>query len=175
MLRICPICRQEYGVTHPRRIREVRRTPYETCHKCKNEIEENLAAVEAQRMIDEYNRIHSRYQIVETVESKLKQIKSKDDARVKSGKRRALEKNAPGKYSIKYIEYLLVKQCNKCIACLVDIANNYHVDHIYPLAKGGGNGEDNIQLLCPPCNTKKNARDPIEFLIKNKLRTYCDI
>jgi 5-methylcytosine-specific restriction endonuclease McrA len=34
-----------------------------------------------------------------------------------------------------------------------------HIDHIVPLAKGGKNELDNLQLLCGKCNLKKGAKD----------------
>lgn len=33
-----------------------------------------------------------------------------------------------------------------------------HVDHIVPLARGGPDTEENLQLLCRPCNLRKGAR-----------------
>ena len=36
---------------------------------------------------------------------------------------------------------------------------HYHVDHIVPRAKGGHDGDDNLQLLCGSCNTIKGQRD----------------
>lgn len=52
----------------------------------------------------------------------------------------------------------------KCPVCFISIKNHYHVDHIIPLSKGGLHAADNIQLLCPSCNCKKNAKDPILFM-----------
>jgi HNH endonuclease len=40
-----------------------------------------------------------------------------------------------------------------CVRCGAKI--ELHFDHIIPVAKGGGNVEANIQILCQPCNLKK--------------------
>ena len=52
----------------------------------------------------------------------------------------------------------------KCAICTVLIRREYHVDHIKPLARGGRHTPRNIQLLCPPCNGRKSARDPIDHM-----------
>jgi 5-methylcytosine-specific restriction endonuclease McrA len=53
----------------------------------------------------------------------------------------------------------------KCAAlCGASIAQKYHVDHITALARGGKHEPGNIQLLCPTCNLRKNAKDPIAFM-----------
>jgi len=55
-------------------------------------------------------------------------------------------------------------QSYKCVYCKCSILNNnYHIDHIMPLSKGGTNELSNIQLLCPDCNLKKNNKLPEEF------------
>lgn len=52
------------------------------------------------------------------------------------------------------------KQKWKCAICRINIKQSYHVDHIMPLARGGLHESRNIQLLCPPCNLQKGAKDP---------------
>lgn len=52
----------------------------------------------------------------------------------------------------------------KCAICKTDIAKNFHVDHIMPLAKGGMHEPTNIQLLCPTCNVRKSAKHPVDYM-----------
>jgi len=40
-----------------------------------------------------------------------------------------------------------------CVRC--GSKKELHFDHVIPVAKGGGNFEANIQILCQPCNLKK--------------------
>lgn len=55
-------------------------------------------------------------------------------------------------------------QRGKCAICRVRLNDDWHMDHIVPLAKGGLHEARNIQLLCAPCNLKKSAKDPIEHM-----------
>jgi 5-methylcytosine-specific restriction endonuclease McrA len=47
---------------------------------------------------------------------------------------------------------------HKCRYC--GSTNNLEIDHIYPLARGGSNDLDNLQILCKSCNCKKWANIP---------------
>ncbi len=77
--------------------------------------------------------------------------------------RRAIKKQAEGSHTKDEILTMFFKQNGKCANCGTSIRNGYHADHIKPLALGGSNWISNIQLLCAPCNLRKNALDPIEF------------
>lgn len=52
----------------------------------------------------------------------------------------------------------------KCVYCGVDIKENFSIDHIIPLSKGGTNHIENIDLVCKPCNTKKGTRSKAKML-----------
>lgn len=71
------------------------------------------------------------------------------------------------KVTIERIQSLLLLQKCKCAVCHESLKARYHVDHIMPLALGGDNSPENLQLLCPTCNCSKGARDPVEFMQKN--------
>jgi 5-methylcytosine-specific restriction endonuclease McrA len=54
-------------------------------------------------------------------------------------------------------------QRGKCACCGQPLGTDYHLDHIMPLALGGSNTDENIQLLRATCNRQKNAKHPIDF------------
>ncbi len=55
---------------------------------------------------------------------------------------------------------LLDKYQNQCAIC--GRQDNLEVDHIVPVARGGTNDIDNLQILCRRCNASKGARLPNE-------------
>lgn len=83
--------------------------------------------------------------------------------RVQKARRRGRELNAEGSHTAEDIRQLYKQQSCRCanIACRVSLRKNgYHIDHIMPLTRGGSNWPDNLQLLCPKCNVRKNAKHP---------------
>lgn len=51
-----------------------------------------------------------------------------------------------------------------CVYCGSDCQSSYHIDHYLPLALGGKHQVENLRIACPPCNFRKNALHPDEFL-----------
>lgn len=77
---------------------------------------------------------------------------------------RAKRANSTGSFAAEDVIKLMAIQKGKCVACRNNIRSDYHVDHIFPLARGGTNDKTNLQLLCPTCNRQKHARHPVEFM-----------
>ena len=51
-----------------------------------------------------------------------------------------------------------------CAACDCLLPPSYEVDHIVPLALGGGHGLTNLQALCKPCHAQKTRDQRRELL-----------
>lgn len=58
---------------------------------------------------------------------------------------------------------MLEQQKHRCWWCGKKIkGNDYHVDHVIPIARGGTNDIGNLRIACPSCNLKKGARSASE-------------
>lgn len=77
--------------------------------------------------------------------------------------RHARKKGADGRHTGAEIKALFARQNGKCASCSKSLKLGYHADHILPLSKGGSNWITNIQLLCPTCNQRKWAKDPLRW------------
>jgi len=78
-----------------------------------------------------------------------------------------MRRAAEGTHTDEDIKALFAKQGGKCATCRKNIRDAYDVDHVMPLSKGGSNGPDNLQLLCPTCNRKKSTKRPDEWAQEN--------
>ena len=94
---------------------------------------------------------------------------NREARRAHHSKRRARKSGAGGSFTAKDVSFLLKRQRQKCAHawCRASLSSGFHRDHIIPLALGGSNGRRNLQLLCPPCNLRKNDKHPIDFAQQN--------
>lgn len=77
--------------------------------------------------------------------------------------RRARLRCAPGTHTAADVAAQYLRQHGRCYWCGAKVAKEYHVDHVFPVTKGGSNGPDNLVVTCPTCNLSKAARLPHEF------------
>ena len=82
-------------------------------------------------------------------------------------------KNAEGYFDGDDVLALKIAQNNKCANCHTDVSVEYEVDHILPIKRGGTNWPNNLQILCPKCNRRKQAQHPAVWDWKNG-RRFCD-
>jgi hypothetical protein len=75
-------------------------------------------------------------------------------------KRRAIKKIGD---SFSAVKKWAENQKKICYWCNINCEKKYHIDHYFPLAKGGSHTIDNLVIACPSCNMKKNAKDPFCF------------
>lgn len=85
--------------------------------------------------------------------------------RIKANRYRARKLQASGDFSPDIYQRLMSLQKGRCAVCTKSLkGTSPHLDHVMPLALGGSNTDDNAQLLCPSCNSRKNAKHPVDFM-----------
>jgi 5-methylcytosine-specific restriction endonuclease McrA len=84
--------------------------------------------------------------------------------RVRSHNRRAKKSKNGGKLSKGLVAKLFKLQQGMCPCCAQPLGDDFHMDHINPLALGGPNIDENIQLLRQRCNNQKSAQHPADFM-----------
>lgn len=78
-------------------------------------------------------------------------------------RKRRFAKATGGSHTAADVAILIRIQRGLCVYCKTDVTKRRHVDHIMPLALGGSNDRSNLQILCVPCNLRKNRSHPIDF------------
>lgn len=90
-------------------------------------------------------------------------------ARIHDAKRRAAKRNSNGSYTKYDVDMQYKRQKGKCFWCNKKVLNNFHIDHVIPLLRGGSNDSSNIVISCPTCNMKKSCKLPHEWEGSNRL------
>lgn len=78
-------------------------------------------------------------------------------------RRRAKKKENGGTLTAEQIKKIQAN-AKDCFWCGTDCAQDFHLDHIVPVSKGGRNSRCNIAVSCPTCNLQKGAKDLSEWL-----------
>ena len=89
---------------------------------------------------------------------------NKDSVNASFHNRRAKKIASGGRLSNGLKSKLFLLQRGKCACCGLPLGDNFHMDHIMPLALGGPNTDDNMQLLRQRCNNQKHSKHPVDFM-----------
>lgn len=84
--------------------------------------------------------------------------------RINKQNRRAKESANGGALSRGLQKKLFKLQNGKCPCCNHPLGDDYHIDHVMPLALGGLNVDENMQLLRSVCNLQKSKKHPVDFM-----------
>lgn len=87
-----------------------------------------------------------------------------DRARAHVHNYRAQKRAVGGVLSKGLTAKLFALQQGKCPCCGQPLGDDYHLDHIVPVAMGGPNIDENIQLLRQRCNNQKHSKHPVDFM-----------
>jgi len=63
---------------------------------------------------------------------------------------------------------ILVRDHKACVYCTSTLTeDNYVLDHLAPVSKGGTNRRQNLVAACDSCNSRRSDSEPVEFLRSN--------
>lgn len=144
----CAKRRQHYYDTHPGSGPMVRRTPEEA----------RELRIATSRAWKERNPERSRAGHREWCH------RNRVKCRAYESKRRARKLAAGGNgYTDEDVAAQMKRQKGRCYWCGEKAGKDYHVDHVFPIGKGGTDSPDNIVIACRACNLKKHVKLPHEF------------
>lgn len=73
-------------------------------------------------------------------------------------------KKKPARKSLPRAE-VVARDGYRCVYCEKSVSlQTAHVDHVIPKSRGGSDNIDNLVTACGPCNTRKSAKTPEEWL-----------
>lgn len=63
---------------------------------------------------------------------------------------------------------ILARDGNACVYCTAALTeDNFILDHLVPVSKGGTNRKHNLAAACEICNRRRSDSEPIQFLREN--------
>jgi 5-methylcytosine-specific restriction endonuclease McrA len=129
--------------------------------KWRKEHPERVLAHKARYRVSHRDFIHGRY----SAYTKLYYQEHRERYFAHARNRRARELGASGVYTTEDMRRQYAAQQGRCFWCDIEIAfSDSSPDHLIPLIMGGSNGPENIVCSCWPCNRRKGAKDPMDFL-----------
>ena len=147
------------------RLKDIRRNKLNPCRTSNQAKAWRLANPELAKELSKNWKKNNKDKVNKSARESYK--KNPEKYLLKLHRRRELVKSFFTAFTKHDIDSLILKQQGKCIICKILIYKKFHRDHIIPLALGGTNDKNNIQILCPSCNSRKAAKDPITFMQEN--------
>ncbi|MFZ2541693.1 MAG: HNH endonuclease signature motif containing protein [Gallionella sp.] len=123
----------------------------------REENSQSIVASNARYYLDNTEQITERNQ--------KRRISHPEEGRIQAHNRRARKRANGGRLSKGLAAKLFSLQRGKCACgCMQSLGDDYQLDHRMPVALGGSNTDDNMQLLTGICNRQKCAKHPIDFM-----------
>lgn len=84
-------------------------------------------------------------------------------------RRRVRKLQSEGAHTASDIQAQYARQKGRCYWCGEKVGDDFHVDHIVPLSRGGADWPDNLVIACPACNMSKHNKLPHEWIEGGRL------
>lgn len=159
----CTKCGVEKPVSEFRIQRRRNNIPMGCCKDCESEYQKSYKNANPEKRKEIVNRSAKKNKDKIYKKNLEYRLANKEAYRVHTRNRRAKQRTT-GILSKNISKKLYTLQKGKCACCGLPLGNDYHIDHIMPIALGGTNTDDNIQLLRATCNVQKSAKHPVDYM-----------
>lgn len=164
----CRVCAKAYSVVYRAANREKRLAAASAWRKANQDKVKSVRATYCAANLDRASDRNAKFYL-KNIERRKQynaewSAKNPELRRRNEQNRRARKTQSGGTLSKGLSEKLFKLQKGKCPCCGLSLGDDYHLDHKMPLALGGTNTDDNIQLLRQHCNNKKGKKHPVEFM-----------
>lgn len=58
---------------------------------------------------------------------------------------------------LRYRAFIMERDGHRCVWC-GDVEGPFHIDHVWPWSRGGGNEPENLVTACQKCNLEKGSK-----------------
>lgn len=97
-------------------------------------------------------------------EAKAWRAANPEKKRIQWKTRQARKRSAEGNHTPDDIRNIYKLQDGHCGYCGITLHNEYHVDHIEPISRGGSNDSSNLLIACGYCNLSKKDKTIAEWI-----------
>lgn len=80
---------------------------------------------------------------------------------------RAKQTNSKGRLTATVLRAVILESGGKCGWCGINLLNEeFEIDHIHALTRGGMNAHDNLVMSCVSCNRRKGDKTALRFALE---------
>ena len=178
MMKTCTKCRQHKELTEFNRLAASKDGHRSLCKACHREYSRKYYREHKERCLETVKkyRFNNRNEVLqkqhawyekncELLKKKAKEWAKNNPDKVTeyNRKKKARKRNQLGSFAPWMVRYYRYIQQDTCFYCGVDISEEYQLEHMTPLARGGLHCWTNTCLACRDCNFHKHTKTVEEF------------
>lgn len=162
-VKTCSKCKEEKPLTEFYKKKDAPDGLQYRCKECSKAGASEWNKANKDRHYQSQRRWREKYPDKHRANARRWQINNPDKVRFKEKRRKSLLRRAEGSFDLEDIEYLL-EHTDRCFCGAEINRDNYTIEHIIPISRGGTHHLYNLMLLCGTCNSSKNNKIPVEYI-----------
>jgi len=160
MLKRCSACHKELTLDSFWKNKQTKDGLKSDCKNCSKQAVKNWHRQNPEKQKEYSSRNRKRNSKMQASVEKAWRKRNRDRHRQTKRKNESSRRARKRQAFIEVIDHTRVFERDKgvCGICKGPVSEDYHIDHIVPLARGGEHSYANVQLAHPICNQRKGCR-----------------